>query len=207
MLRYQSKKRYAFIDVQNTASTARKLLGFLIDWHKLYAYLTDKWKCEKVFFYSGIDEGDDETAKEFESLKGVGCIVKTRTVFSYKKPDKTISIKCVACGKENAEVVDMGYNRKSNCDVDLTVDAMEYAGPDKEFLIFTGDGDFDYLIKRLVEKGTKVYVVSSNAGIKKPGLNTKRLSTRLKEVMKQHEQGKIDLINIDSWKMKIQKEV
>jgi len=25
--------------------------------------------------------------------------------------------------------------------------------------------------------------------------------------MKQHEQGKIDLINIDSWKMKIQKEV
>jgi hypothetical protein len=78
---------------------------------------------------------------------------------------------------------------------------------DKEFLIFTGDGDFDYLIKKIVEKGTKVYVVSSNAGIKKPGLNTKRLSTRIKEVMKQHEQGKIDLINIDSWKMKIQKEV
>jgi uncharacterized LabA/DUF88 family protein len=207
MLINKTKRRYAFIDVQNTASTTRKLLGFLIDWHKLCSYLTDKWKCEKVFFYSGIDEGDDETAKEFESLKGAGCIVKTRTVFSYKKPDKTISIKCVACGKENAEVVDMGYNRKSNCDVDLTVDAMEYAGPDREFLIFTGDGDFDYLIKRLVEKGTKVYVVSSNAGIKKPGLNTKRLSTRLKEVMKQHEQGKIDLINIDSWKMKIQKEV
>jgi uncharacterized LabA/DUF88 family protein len=101
----------------------------------------------------------------------------------------------------------VGYNHKSNCDVDLTVDAMEQVGPDKEFLIFTGDGDFDYLIKKIVEKGTKVYVVSSNAGIKKPGLNTKRLSTRLKEVMKQHEQGKIDLINIDSWKMKIQKEV
>lgn len=201
------KKRYAFIDVQNTASTTRKLLGFLIDWHKLYAYLTEKWKCEKVFFYSGIDEGDVETAKEFESLAKTGCIVKTRTVFSYKKPDKTISIKCVACGKENAEIVAMGYNHKSNCDVDLTVDAMEQVGPDKEFLIFTGDGDFDYLIKKIVEKGTKVYVVSSNAGVKKPGLNTKRLSTRLKEVMKQHEQGKIDLINIDSWKMKIQKEV
>jgi uncharacterized LabA/DUF88 family protein len=101
----------------------------------------------------------------------------------------------------------MGYNRKSNCDVDLTVDAMEYAGPDKEFLIFTGDGDFDYLIERLVQKGTKVYIVSSNAGIKKPGLNTKRFSTRLKEIIKQHEKGKVDLINIDSWKIKIQKEV
>lgn len=202
-----SKKRYAFIDVQNTASTTRKLLGFLIDWQKLYAYLTDKWKCEKVFFYSGIDEGDTETVKEFEALAKTGCIVKTRTVFSYKRPNKTVSIKCVGCGKENAEIVDMGYNHKSNCDVDLTVDAMEYAGPDKEFLIFTGDGDFDYLIKRIVEKGAKVYVVSSNAGIKKPGLNTKRLSTRIKELIKEHEQGKIDLINIDSWKMKIQKDI
>jgi hypothetical protein len=95
---FKSKKRYAFVDVQNTASTTRKLLGFIIDWRKLYAYLTDKWKCEKVFYYSGIDEGDDETAKEFES-------------------------------------------------------------------------------------------------------------TRLKDIIKKHEQGKIDLINIDSWKMKIRKEV
>lgn len=207
MLITKSKKRYAFVDIQNTASTTRKLLGFLIDWHKLYSYLKVKWKCEKVFYYSGIDEGDDETVKGFESLKEAGCIIKTRTVFSYKKTDKTISIKCVSCGKENVEVVDMGYNRKSNCDVDLTVDAMEEAGPDKEFLIFTGDGDFDYLVDRIVEKGTKVYIVSSNAGIKKPGLNTKRLSTRLKDIIKKHEQGKIDLINIDSWKVKIQKEV
>ena len=31
----------------------------------------------------------------------------------------------------------MGYNHKSNCDVDMTVDVMEQLGPDKEFLIFT----------------------------------------------------------------------
>ena len=105
MLITKFKKRYAFIDVQNTASTTRKLLGFLIDWHKLYVYLTEKWKCEKVFFYSGIDEGDTETVKEFESLAKTGCIVKTRTVFSYKRSDKTISIKCVDCGRENVEVV------------------------------------------------------------------------------------------------------
>src|ERR1035437_4710451 len=100
MLITKPKKRYAFVDVQNTASATRKLLGFLIDWHKLYSYLTDKWKCEKVFYYSGIDEGDDETAKEFESLRGAGCIVKTRTVFSYKKPDKTIRSEERRVGKE-----------------------------------------------------------------------------------------------------------
>ncbi len=200
-------KRYAFIDVQNTASTTRKLLGFVIDWHKLCAYLKSKWQCEKVFFYSGIDEGDTETAKEFELLSKNGCVVRAKTIFSYKKPDKTLSIKCLGCGRENIEVVDMGYNRKSNCDVDLTVDAMEEAGLNREFLIFTGDGDFDYLIKKLVEKGTRVYIVSSNAGVRKPGLNTKRLSTRLKEVIKQHGRGKVDLINIDSWKMRIKKDV
>lgn len=199
-------QRYAFIDVQNTLSTTRQLLGFLIDWQKLCTYLKEKWQCEKVYFYSGIDEGDIETVKEFDSLSTEGCIVKTKTVYSYKKPDKTIAIKCVKCGADNAEVVSMGYNRKSNCDVDLTVDAMEEAGPDKEFLIFTGDGDFDYLIRKVLEKGTKVYVVSSNAGIKKPGISTRRLSTKLKDVIKEHP-TKVHLINIDSWKMKIQKGV
>lgn len=199
-------KRFAFIDVQNTASTTRKLLGFIVDWQKLCAYLNDKWKCEKVYFYSGIDEGDAETAKEFDSLSKNNCIVKVKTVFSYKRPDKTISIKCIGCGKENAEVIDMGYNRKSNCDVDLTVDAMEEAGPDKEFLIFTGDGDFDYLIRRVIEKGTKVYVISSNAGIKKPGINTRRLSTKLKELIKEFPK-KVYFINIDNWKIKIKKDM
>ena len=199
-------KRFAFIDVQNTATTTQKLLGFIINWHKLCEYLKEKWKCEKVFFYSGIDEGDTETAKEFDSLSQNGCVVKTKTVFAYKKPDKTISIKCVECGKDNIEVVDMGYNRKSNCDVDLTVDAMEMAGPDTEFLIFTGDGDFDYLIRKVLEKGTKIYIVSSNAGVRKPGINTKRLSTKLKDLVNENR-GKINLIDINSWKMKIKKAI
>ena len=199
-------KIFAFIDVQNTASTTQKLLGFVIDWNKLCKYLNEKWKCEKIFFYSGIDEGDTETAKEFEALSQNGCIVRSKTVYAYKKPDKTISIKCVHCGKDNVEVVDMGYNRKSNCDVDLTVDAMEEAGTGKEFLIFTGDGDFEYLIKKAIEKGTKVYVVSSNAGVKKPGIITERLSTKLKTLIRENRDH-VHFIEIDSWKMRIKKDI
>ena len=201
-----NNKTFAFIDVQNTASTTQKLLGFVIDWNKLCKYLNEKWKCEKIFFYSGIDEGDTETAKEFETLSQNGCIVRSKTVYAYKKPDKTISIKCVHCGKDNVEVVDMGYNRKSNCDVDLTVDAMEEAGPDREFLIFTGDGDFEYLIKKVIEKGTKVYIISSNAGVKKPGILTKRLSTKLKNMIRENR-DKVHFIEIDSWKMRIKKDI
>lgn len=201
----KESRNYAFIDVQNTASTTQKLLGFIIDWQKLCDYLKKQWGCEKVFFYSGIDEGDTETANEFALLAKNGCIVRAKTVFAYKKPDKKISIKCVSCGKESVEVIDMGYNRKSNCDVDLTVDAMEMAGPDAKFLIFTGDGDFEYLIRKVVEKGTKVYVVSSNAGERKPGMNTRRFSTRLKSLINE-SRGRINFINIDSWRFKIKKE-
>lgn len=199
-------KRYAFIDVQNTASTTQKLLGFIIDWHKLCNYLRYQWKCAQVFFYSGIDEGDAETVQEFELLAKNGCIVRTKTVFAYKKPDKKISIKCAGCGRESVEVVDMGYNRKSNCDVDLTVDAMEMAGPNTEFLVFTGDGDFAYLIRKAVERGVRVYIVSSNAGVRKPGIITKRFSTRLKDLINENR-GRINFIEIDSWRLKIKKDV
>ncbi|MEK7170610.1 MAG: NYN domain-containing protein [Patescibacteria group bacterium] len=103
-------------------------------------------------------------------------------------------------------MIAMGYNRKSNCDVDLTVDAMEMASPDSEFLIFTGDGDFAYLIEKVIEKGTKVFIVSSTAGVRKPGMNTKRFSTRLTSLLRE-QKGCINLINIDSWKFKIKKEL
>lgn len=199
------RKRYAFIDVQNTASTAQKLLGFIVDWHKLYNYLKNQWDCEEVYFYSGVDEGDDETFREFDVLSGKGCIIRSKIVFSYKIPNKKISIKCVGCGKDNVEVVDMGYNKKSNCDVDLTVDAMEIAGHGKEFIIFTGDGDFEYLIRKVVEKGVKVRIVSSNRKIKRGLIYVKRFSKKLKDLINKNKSN-VDLIDINSWKFRIKKE-
>ena len=80
-------------------------------------------------------------------LEKEGGIVRSKVVFSYKNRNKNIKIKCPKCDHEFNEIVDMGYNRKSNCDVDLTVDAMEYAETNSEFYIFTGDGDFEFLIK------------------------------------------------------------
>ena len=75
----------------------------------------------KVFFYTGIDAGDSETQKEFEMLEKEGGIVRSKVVFSYKNRNKNIKIKCPKCDHEFNEIVDMGYNRKSNCDVDLTL--------------------------------------------------------------------------------------
>lgn len=197
--------RYAFIDVQNTETTTRQILGFLVDWKKLFTFLKNEWGCEKVFFYSGIDVGDIEAEKEFEILEKEGCVVRAKVVFAYKNKNKNVKIRCPKCGNEFTEVIDMGYNKKSNCDVDLTVDAMECAGLDTELYIFTGDGDFEYLIRKAVEKGALVHIVSSAKKIKNgPRYSISRFSTKLRKLTE--EAGKpVDFLNIDNLKMKIKK--
>ncbi len=200
------KKIFAFIDVQNTETTTRRILGFFVDWKKLFNFLKTDWKCEKVFFYSGIDAGDSESEEEFKKLEDNGCIVRSKLVFAYKNRDKNIDVECPKCGNKFEEVIDMGYNRKSNCDVDLTVDAMECAGSDTEFYIFTGDGDFEYLIKKVIEKGAIVHIVSSAKRVKSgPRYYTSRFSTKLRKLTE--EEGKpVDFLNINNLKFRIKKE-
>lgn len=193
-------RRFALIDVYNTANTTEKLHNFVIDWVKLYDYLKKKWACEKVFFYAGIEIGDLNTEEEYNSLGTLGYEMKTKPMMSYRKKDKPIQIICSKCGEENTKNIFMGYDKKSNCDSELTVDALELAQPNTEILIFTGDGDFAYLIKKLVERGASVKLVSSNT---KPSVSVnRRFSSRLRELLK----NKVaTLIEINSWREKIKK--
>ena len=122
----ESIKRFAFIDVNNTEKTTEKMLGFAVDWGKVCKYLEEQQGCERVFFYPGIELGDTARAEEFASLASP-CVVKAKTTIVYKNPSRTISVKCSNCGAEGAKVIDMGYKKKSNCDVELTIDALENA--------------------------------------------------------------------------------
>ena len=145
-------KRYAFIDVQNTASTAQKMLGFVIDWEKLCDFLKNKKSCSEILFYTGIDNGDVDTAREFDAISKLGCCtVKSKPIFAYKNRDKTIGLKCHKCQAENIHTIDMGYTKKSNCDVELSVDMIEKSAPEVELYIFTGDGDFEYLLVTAID--------------------------------------------------------
>lgn len=197
--------KYAFVDVQNTDITTKKILGFRIDWPKFYQFLTHDWKCEKVFLYIGVDEGDLETTNMLEELEKQGCIVRGKTVFAYKNRDKDIELLCPKCQHKFIEHIDMGYNRKSNCDVELTVDAMEHANEDNEFYIFTGDGDFEFLIRAANKKGARVHIVSSPKKIKtSPRYFSSRFSTKLRNLIASSPE-KVSFINIDNIRFRIQK--
>ena len=197
--------KYAFIDFQNTDITTKKILGFQIDWLKLYQFLKNDWKCENVFMYIGVDAGDLETTAMLEELEKQGCIVRGKTVFAYKNRDKDIELLCPKCQHKFIEHIDMGYNRKSNCDVELTVDAMENAKEGSEFYIFTGDGDFEFLVRAVNKKGARVNIVSSPKKIKTgPRYFSSRFSTKLRDLIASSPK-EVFFINIDNIRFRIQK--
>ena len=203
-------RRYAFIDVQNTESTAQQFCGFSIDWKKLYEYLHDeKWSCDKIFFYTGIEIGDDRLASEFENLAKLhGCVVRAKPIFLYKRKDKTIRINCVKCQEENVSVVEMGYDRKANCDVELTMDVLENTttDPEVEFLIFTGDGDFEPLIRKIADVAKRLYIISNTKKFEVAGLIKARFSSKLKRLLEDRN-DKIFFINIDNLKNRIKRDI
>jgi uncharacterized LabA/DUF88 family protein len=201
-------RRYAFIDVQNIESTTEQSCGFAIDLKKLYDWLHDqKWSCDKIFFYTGIEIGNQEKANEFDSLSKLPCcMVRSKAIQAYKKPDKKVSVNCIKCGESNIAVVDMGYRKKANCDVDLTMDILENAttDPEVELLIFTGDGDFEPVIKKAASIVKKIYIVSNSKLFGKAGLMQGHFSTKLHNLL---DEKKIFFIDIDSWKYKIKKDL
>jgi uncharacterized LabA/DUF88 family protein len=197
--------RYAFIDVQNTDSTTKQLLGFRIEWIRLYNFLKEIKKCDKIFFYTGIDEKDIEMLGLLDTLEKTGCEMRSKILYIYKNKDKDIKIACPKCGNQFIEHIDMGYNHKSNCDVDLTVDAMQLLGENNIFYFFTGDGDFEYLITTAIKNKTRVILVSNTRKIKiGPRYFTSRFSTKLRKLISDYP-NVVGFENINNYRFKIEK--
>ena len=201
----ERKKRYAFIDVQNTETTTLKVLDFEIDHNRLFAYLKDKWKCEKVFFYPGIEYNDANRKKIFDEIVDNGAMVYPKYFSKYKNKDRIIKLTCNKCENKIVYKINNGYSWKSNCDVEMTIDILDSVKKGSEILIFTGDGDFKLLIERAVLCGSKVYIVSSRKKNKSNFQNSaSRFSTKLQELIARYP-GMVMYIEIDDWKMRIKK--
>ena len=198
-------KRYAFIDVQNTETTTLKVLGFETDHEKLFLYLKDRWQCEKVFFYPGIEYGDKERGKIFERISNSGGIVRIKYYFVYKNKDRIVTNNCLNCNTRVSYTINGNFTWKCNCDVEMTMDILDYTKEDAELLIFTADGDFECVIERAILNNSKVYLVSS---ARKTKINFKksisRFATKLRDLIAKHPKD-IVYIDINDWKDTIEK--
>jgi uncharacterized LabA/DUF88 family protein len=191
-------KRYAFIDVHNTRSTAT-VLEFTIDPAKLFDYLKyQKWSCTDIFWYAGRI-GTEKHEKERAKTEALGYKMRDKQTKFYKK--QPLFITCPKCQHKHEYVHKKNKLPKANCDVELTVDCLELAGPETEFLIFTGDGDFKYLVDKLLEKKSNVTLFSTR---KPDKWGDYRFSTRYDPLLKE---GKIVFMEMDNLKYRLKKDV
>lgn len=159
-----------------------------------------------MFFYSGIEQGNSEKSNEYLELAKLGYEMHAKPYNIYKNPDKIIKITCPKCSNDIDYKIDGNVRWKLNCDAELSVDATNLARGGTEFLIFTGDGDFEYLIRNAVEKGVKIYVASSAKKIRvAPRYSVSRFSTKLRELIAEKKDS-VFFINLDDWKMKIKRD-
>jgi len=129
------------IDAANLESSVKDL-GWWIDYIKLKA-LFEKHNLVDIRDYC-VHHNSDNQNKFFVFLKHHGFKLVTKSLKIIKRQD-----------------VSQGDMRKANFDVEIAVDAIEMANRFDVLVLFSGDSDFNYLIKSLRKKNKKVIVVST----------------------------------------------
>ena len=139
---FQTKgKTVVFIDAANIELSAKDL-GFKIDYKKLAELLHKQGKVVYLGFYTVrfANKGHD---KFLTMLKKSGYKLITKPMKIIKNRDKKL-----------------GDIRKANFDVEIAVDAIKMLEKFKTVILFSGDSDFNYLIKELRKFGKTAIVIS-----------------------------------------------
>lgn len=147
-------KTRVYIDGANMFYTQKKL-GWFIDWTKMQALLKEKWDVLETKYYTGVKTDDEKMASFLRYLDYVGITPIT-------KPIKVIKI---SDNHPLKKLYDYSEMYKSNCDVEITTDILLERKEIDEIILFSGDSDFQYLIKKLKDLGKKVIVFSSRKTI------------------------------------------
>ncbi|MBK9107359.1 MAG: NYN domain-containing protein [Saprospiraceae bacterium] len=185
--------------------TTLKVLKFATDLERLFAYLKERWNCEKVFFYPGIEPGDVECSGLFDKITNIGGIVRSKYYYVYNNSDKIVSANCPKYDTEITQRINNGHTWKCNCDVEMTMEILDQAKENTELMIFTGDGDFVMLIESAVSNGSKVTIFSSAKKVQKGArYSTSRLSTKLRKLT-QASGLPVKFMEIDNLKFQIKK--
>jgi len=145
--KYLMGKILVIMDAANLES-AVKSLGWWIDYVKLRD-LFDKEKLVEIRDYC-VHHNTDNQNKFFTFLKYQGFVLVTKPLKIIKHKD-----------------IEEGDLRKANFDVEITIDVMKRINKFDTLVLFSGDSDFDYLIRTLKGEGKNVIVISTKYHISK----------------------------------------
>ncbi len=134
-------KTYCFIDASNIIYGTRDD-GWKVDFDKLFQYLKNRYECDKVYYFAGIDKKNIKQQNFYKVLGKIGYDLILKKVKIYVQP-----------GGSSV--------RKANCDVDLTFYAMRDLEKYDRSIFLTGDGDFEVLFKYILKIRKKVIVLGN----------------------------------------------
>lgn len=146
-------KTYAFIDASNIIYGTRDE-GWKVDFRKLYKYLTERYKCKKIYYFGGQDHKNLKQQKFYKLLDKIGYDLKLKPVKIFRD--------------NLGQIV-----RKANCDVDLTFYAMRDLEKFNRVIFLSGDGDFEILLKHFIKLHKEVVVF---ANVKRTAREIKKLA-------------------------------
>lgn len=134
-----------FIDGANLYAAA-KALSVEIDYRRLLKTFSENAYLVRANYYTALIED-----QEYSSIRPLIDWLDYNGYRMITKPAK--------------EFFDSAGRRKikGNMDIELAVDALELADSIDHVVLFSGDGDFRYLIDAIQRKGRKVTVVSTSA--------------------------------------------
>jgi len=139
-------KVLVIIDAANLESSVKDL-GWWIDYIKLRKLFGENLIEMRNYC---VHHGTGNQNKFFTFLKNNGFTLIT-------KPLKIIKL----------EDVERGDIRKANFDVEITVDVMEMIDKFETLVLFSGDSDFNYLLRNLKKRNKNIIVVSTKYHIAK----------------------------------------
>ena len=147
-------KAKVYIDGANVFYTQKKL-GWSIDWKKMRDYIEASKEVIEWRYYSGIKKGDEKMQKYLRYLDAIGFNLFTKTLKKIRIHDNEVLFKLY---KTN-------FIYKANFDVEITTDILLDKTKIDEIVIFSGDSDFQYLVKKLKDIGKRVIIFSSKKTI------------------------------------------
>ena len=139
----QREKIALFIDGANLYATSRAL-GFDIDYKKMLSYFHEQGYLLRAYYYTALVED-----QEYSSIRPLIDWLDYNGYHVVTKPTK--------------EFTDSSGRRKikGNMDMELAVDAMDLSDTVDHMVLFSGDGDFRYLVEALQKRGRKITVIST----------------------------------------------
>ena len=121
-------KTAMFVDIQNIYYTTRDTFGRSFNYKKFWNQIESKNKIIAANAYA-IDREDDKQQKFQYALQTIGFNIKLKPYISRSDG-----------------------STKGDWDVGITIDILESAQEVEKIILLSGDGDFDVLVKRVIDK-------------------------------------------------------